>query len=83
MLYGSAVPFLSMTIVPSRWVKTEEVAFFAWWTGSGGGIRCSGSLLGPCEGRAWAVGLDRGVVVVVVAGCWLCCCSSWAVRVVI
>ena len=85
MLSGSALPFLSMTMVWSGLVKTEGVAFLL-----GGEVveRAAGTLAAfwaHVRVGSGAIGLDRRVVVVagLAEGCWLCCCCSGAVRVVI
>jgi len=57
----------------------------AWWRGSAGGGRAAGALAAlwaHLRVGSGAIGLDGRVVVVAPAGCWLCCCCSWAVWVV-
>jgi len=83
VLSGSAMPFLSMTMVELRLVKTEGVTFLLGGEvveGAAGTLAAFWAHL-----RVWsgAIGLDGGVVVVAAAGCWLCYCCSWSVRVVI
>jgi len=77
------VPFLSMTMVRSHLVKTEEVAFLLCGEVVEG---ATGALAAFCvymRVGSGAIGLDGGIVLLAAAGCWLRCCCSWAVRVVI
>jgi len=83
VLSGSAVPFLSMTMVWSRLVKTEGVALLLGREVVEGAAGALATFWAHVRVGSGAIGLDGGVVVVVAAGCWLCCCCSWAVRVVI
>jgi len=83
VLSGSAVPFLSMTMIQLRLVKTEGVPFLL----AGEVVEVAAGSLAAFWAHvrvgSGAIGLDGGVVVVAAAGCWLCCCCSWAIRVVI
>jgi len=79
----SAVPFLSMTMVRSRLVKTEGVAFLLGGEVVEGVAGAQAAFWADVRVGSCAIGLDGGVVVVAAAGCWLCCCCSCAVRVVI
>jgi len=80
---GSTVPFLSMTMVHSRLVKTEGVAFLLGGEVVEGAAGALAAFWAPVRVGSGAIGLDGGVVVVAAACCWLCCCCSLAVRVVI
>ena len=83
VLSGSAVPFLSMTMVRSRLVKTEGVAFLLGGEVVEGAAGALAAFWAHVRVGSGAIGLDGGVAVVTAAGCWLCCCCSWAVREVI
>jgi len=80
---GSAVPFLSMTMVRSHFVKTEGVACLLGGVVVEGAAGALAAFWAYVRVGSGAIGLDGGVFVVVAAGYGLCCCCSWAVRVVI
>ena len=70
------MPFLSITIVQSRLVKTEGIAFLfvgSVVVGAAGALAAFWAYVRVGHG---AIGLDRGVVVVAGAGCLPCCCCS-------
>jgi len=74
VLSGSAVPFLSMTMVRSCLVKTEGIDFL--FVG-GVVVGVAGALAAfwaQVRVGSGAIGLDEGVLVVAAAGCLLCCC---------
>jgi len=76
VLSGSAVAFLSMTMVWSRLVKTKGIVFL--FVG-GVVVGVAGTLAAFCghvSVGSGEIGLDGGVVVVVGAGCLLDCCCS-------
>jgi len=82
-LFGRAVPFLSMTIVLLRLVKTEGIAVLfvgGVVVGVVGALAAFWALVRVGSG---AIVLDRGVVVVAGAGCLLYWSCSSVVRVVI
>jgi len=83
VLSGSAVPFLSMTMVRSHFVKTEGVAFLHGGEVVEGAAGALAAFWAYVRLGSGAIGLDGGVVRVAAAGRGLCCCCSWAVRVVI
>ena len=76
VLSGSAVRFLSMTMVLSGLVKTDGIAFLL----VGGVVaRAAGAMAAfsvQVRVGSSAIDLDRGVVVKAGAGCLLCCCCS-------
>ena len=76
VLSGSAVPFLAMTMVRSRLVKTEGIAFLfvgGVVVGVAGALATFWAQVSVGSG---AIGMDGGVVVVAGAGCLLYCCCS-------
>jgi len=83
VLSGSAVPFLSMTMVRSCLVKTEGVTFLLGGVVVEGAAGTLAAFWAHVRVGSGAIGLHGGVVWLAAAGCWLRCCCSWAVWVVI